>query len=416
MSADLPIRASGGPGGLRLLVREDPTTPITAVCLLFLGGQRLERRATQGWSQLTQRLLMQGTDRHSGAELAEAFESLGAHVTPFASKDLYGLTLAVLTRNFPQALDLLAECLMSSAFPAHEVEKERRNQLLELDRRQDDPLRLALEASESLMFRAHPYGYSLLGTAEALAELDSERAREWHQRLVTPRRGVLAVVGDQRVQEVRERVLSVLSPLGAWQEANRQSGARPPQPHAQRRRRIYHRPKQEATIVVALPAPPFASPDFPACQVVHHLLGGLGGRLYAEIREKRALAYLVDAGLERRVQTGLFRIFLGTSPELAKAAEKTICDELRKLCEERVSAREVRQAQTYARGLAAISNQKKSAAALQLGFHELIGTGYKSWRTWGARLRAVTSEDVQRVAREWFDPARAVCVHVRPSG
>ncbi len=409
---NLPIRASGGPGGLRLLVREDPTTPITAVCLTFLGGQRLERRATQGWSQLTQRLLMQGTLKHSGAELAEAFESLGAHVSPFASKDLYGFTLAVLTRNFPEALGLLAECLMESSF--QEVDKERRNQLLDLDRRQDDPLRLALEASESLMFPSHPYGYSLLGTPEALADLDSDKACEWHRRLATPRRGVLSVVGDLRVQEVREQVLAALEPLAAWPEPARQTLARPPQVPAQRRRRVYKRPKQEAMMVVALPAPAFAFPDFPACQVVHHLLAGLGGRLYAEIREKRGLAYLVDAGLERRVQAGLFRIYLGTSPDLAKAAETTVCNELRKLCEEPVSPREIRQAQSYARGLAAISHQKKSAAALQLAFHELIGTGYRSWRTWGARLRAVTSEDVQRVAREWFDPARAVCVHVRP--
>lgn len=78
----LPIRSSLGPGGLRLLVREDPTTPITAACLAFLGGQRLERKGNQGWSHLAQRLLMQGTNRHSGRELAEAFESLGAHVTP----------------------------------------------------------------------------------------------------------------------------------------------------------------------------------------------------------------------------------------------------------------------------------------------------------------------------------------------
>ena len=120
--------------------------------------------------------------------------------------------------------------------------------------------------------------------------------------------------------------------------------------------------------------------------------------------------------MERRWDPGIFRIFMGTSPEQGQSGLQAVLEQVERLRQEPVGTRELRRAQGYAAGMQSIAQQRKNSVALQLAFHELVGHGYRGWRQAAQLMKAVTAEQILEAARAYLDPARAACVVVLPRG
>ena len=146
------------------------------------------------------------------------------------------------------------------------------------------------------------------------------------------------------------------------------------------------------------------------------MLSGQGGRLFTEIREKRALAYRVSAFSVEGLDPGYFAVYLASSPENLDEAVKVVRQELRDVAEKGITADELARAQRYLVGVHAIGLQRKSALAAALAFHEAYGQGWKAYRQYGDNIMKVTVADVARVARKYLDPQREVAAVVKTAG
>ena len=168
--------------------------------------------------------------------------------------------------------------------------------------------------------------------------------------------------------------------------------------------------KEQAHVVLGFPGVTFASPDRFSLEVLAHVLSGQGGRLFSEIREKRALAYRVSAFSLEGMDPGYFAVYVATSPEKVEEAVRAIRQELKAVAENGISADELQRAQRYLIGTHAIGLQRKSAIAAALAFYEAYGQGWQSYRLYGDNIMKVTVADVVRVARKYLDPqARSGC-------
>jgi len=149
-------------------------------------------------------------------------------------------------------------------------------------------------------------------------------------------------------------------------------------------------------------------------EVLAYALSGQGGRLFTEIREKRALAYRVSAFSMEGIDPGYFAVYLASSPDNLEEAVKVVRQELHAAAEKGISVDELARAQRYLIGVHAIGLQRKSAIAAALAFHEAYGQGWKSYRQYGDNIMKVRIEDVARVARKYLDPQREVTAVVKP--
>jgi zinc protease len=143
-------------------------------------------------------------------------------------------------------------------------------------------------------------------------------------------------------------------------------------------------------------------------------LSGQGGRLFTEIREKRALAYRVSAFSVEGLDPGYFAVYLASSPENLDEAVKVVRQELRDIVDKGITADELARAQRYLVGVHAIGLQRKSALAAALAFHEAYGQGWKAYRQYADSIMKVTAAEVARVARKYLDPDREVMAVVKP--
>ncbi len=133
------------------------------------------------------------------------------------------------------------------------------------------------------------------------------------------------------------------------------------------------------------------------------LLSGMGGRLYYELTEKESLAYALSFFVQSNVDKGFLGIYMGTRADKLETAVKAALRELRKVREEGLTEDEVERAKRYLIGNFEIGLQTNRAQANQSSTDELYGLGFDHFRKYPEMIEKVTTEEVQRVARDYMD-------------
>jgi zinc protease len=180
--------------------------------------------------------------------------------------------------------------------------------------------------------------------------------------------------------------------------------------------RVVRRDKAQAAIAMAFPGVPRRHPDRAGVQVWAAVASGLGGRLFEALRDRRSLAYTVVASAWLKARAGALVTYIATSPEREEEAREEMLRELERFTREPVSEAELRQAVNYLAGQAEVSRQSGSAVAAEILEAWVSGNGLAELADPAAAFRAVTAEDVLRVARSGLDPARRVEGVVRGRG
>lgn len=406
---DLPMREILR-NGATLVVKESHATPLVAVCALAPGGVRQETEDNNGITHLVQRTLLKGTRRQTGAELADTLEYLGISLSPFTAKDFVGCSMLTLSRHLEQALALMAEILWQPAFDEDAVQREKRNIVLEIERKQDDILNYSLDLCDGVLFPRHPYRLPLPGTPSSLAGLTSTEVRAWHEQLYRQTdRLIVCVVGDVEAEALAPR-LEDLVPRQTTDVGTPWSHGTLGEPG----RVEVQRPKRQAALTLGFQAPGLRSPDLPAFDVLSHLLSGMGSRLFLELRDRQGLAYVVNAQYDPRLDAGSFRCYMATRPEARQQALAGLRQELGRLRDEPVPPDELARTIQYMTGLHEISLQRNGAQASRYAWYEATELGYERVDRYPEEIARVTAEDVQRCARQYLCDERSALAEIYP--
>ncbi|HEU4430510.1 MAG TPA: pitrilysin family protein, partial [Myxococcota bacterium] len=195
-SAPERISAYVLPNGVRAFVLPRREVPVVAVRAAALGGQLAECEETAGLGSFMSGVWLRGTATRSAAEFARSVESLAAEIDSFSGRSSLGLTLDCTSETFAEALPLFTETLCFPAFDEEETERERRDVIAALDRREDRLGARAFDLFQRTHFERHPYRLPLPGTKDSVSGFDAEMIAEHHSRLIRPENLVVTVVGD----------------------------------------------------------------------------------------------------------------------------------------------------------------------------------------------------------------------------
>ncbi|MBI4636401.1 MAG: insulinase family protein [Candidatus Rokubacteria bacterium] len=388
------------PNGMTVLVRENPTAPVVAVSLLVRMGARWERSENAGISNFAHALMVKGTTRRSGAELAELIAGFGGKLSASGDVDYSGIRATALARFWREVLGLTAELALQPKLAADEVDGERDWLLSRIQRRVDNPVSRAFDEFYAALYGAHPYGLPALGSRESLARIDHAALVAYYRAFYRPERMTLAVSGQVAAAEVfaEARRLFGGMPGGG---ASADPPIPPPAPAA--RRLVIEQPAQQAQILVGGIAPAIDHPDHAAVRVLATILGGgMAGRLFVELRDKTGLAYTASAFYDPVREPGALVLYLGTSPGNADRAEEALAREVQKIRTEPVSAEELNRAKGYLLGKYAMDRRTNDRQAWYLTFYEVEGVGGDFPDRYRRAAEAVTSADVLRVARTYL--------------
>ncbi|MBU2547313.1 MAG: insulinase family protein [Proteobacteria bacterium] len=396
--------------GATLLVRADRSLPLVSLRAAFLGGLRYETARENGVFNLLAEVWERGTKQRSTEELARAVEDMAGSIDAFSGRNSFGLEAEFLTQYLDPGLDLFAEVLTRPALSQEQVDKVRPVVLAEIKRQKDQMSARTFDLYARTLYRDHPYGRDVLGTSETVSALTARDLRRAYDLWARPANMVLTVVGDVDPERIRKRLDKLFS---GWTGRV----VRPPkvpsfQPLKGPRQAEDVVDRAQAHLILGFPTPGLESPDRYPLEVLDNLLSGMGGRLFVELRDKRSLAYALSSFFRPLLGSGSFGLYIGFDPTKLEQVRRGLQDVITGLREAPVGADELKGAKEYILGNFEISLQTNEAVAANLTFNELYGLGYDFSDHYPAAINHVTAEDVQRVARKYLDPDRAVEVIV----
>jgi len=416
-----PARAKSADGvtkftlanGVRVLLKPRPDVPLVSMLTTFPGGARYEPAGKSGVGMLTHRALTKGSARFSAEEIAARIEGLGGGIDSYSSFDSGGVAMGVLSEYAEDAVDIYRDVLRAPSFDPARVDQERARLLEELSRRHDNPVQFALDHLFRATFGDHPYAFPFLGDAEQAKKLVAADCSAWYQSLLTPDRVVLSIVGDmtmERAKLVADRLLGDL-PAGRALESRPSApvGAVSPGELLLHRKGI-----KQAVTFVGFPAPKLLSEEAKVLEVLNGVLTGLGGRLFVELRDKRSLGYMTGSSFNPLFQRGIFFGYANPGAEGVEEAVRVILHELELVTREPVSDDEIELSKEWLVGSHVMELQRNGAQAAEYGILEALGFGYQTVDKVPGFIKAVTKAQMMAVAKQVFDPSRAVIVKLLP--
>ena len=385
------------PCGAALHVARRLEPPVLAARAAFLGGQLAEDAATAGITSFLTSMWLRGTRARSAGDFARAVESLAAEIDGFSGRNSLGATLECTSDKLEPVLDLFAEVLLEPALDPEELERQRRETLAAVARREDRLADRAFQLFAETLYQTHPYRLPLIGTADSVAAFTPESLAAHHARLVRAENLVVGVAGRVDPDAVAEMLGARLAdlPAGGFERP-----APPPdEPPREIRSAELRKPRAQAHLVLGFPGLTIQDPDRYALEVISQLLAGQSGRLFLELRDRRGLAYSVTAVNVEGIAPGTFALYIGSAPEKLDEAQAGMLEQLERLLESPPAEAELAGARRHLVGNFAIDEQRCALRAAHLALDGLYGLGADADRHYAERIEAVSADDVLRVAR-----------------
>ncbi|MGH7313723.1 MAG: M16 family metallopeptidase, partial [Candidatus Rokuibacteriota bacterium] len=294
-----------------------------------------------------------------------------------------------------------------------DLDAERKVVFEEMRLTQDNPDRYLLRRIYELAYASHPYGRPILGTPELIAALSRDRLQAYYRKYYVPRHMVLVAVGAVRPDEVRRLALATFGRLEGT------GPLRPMVPALARlegRRQIdVPRTEQQAYLGLGWPTAPTNHTDVYAVDLLTYILGdGPSSRLNQTVRERERLVHAIDAGYGAWEKAGLVSVTARLDRGNLDRAEAAIVDVIRRVRSEGVTEAERQRALVTAESNYAFDIETAEGLAKTYGQAETTWT-LEDELQYLTRLRQVTADEIQAVARRYFGDANYSRVRFVPA-
>lgn len=304
-----------------------PQRKSVALAFRLLTGLVDEPEELTGISQLVESTLSKATQNYDGRALADAFDKLGAHWSSASGRQTVLVRVLCLPEFVPAVVKLVAEMICRPTFPDEICKVAAQLARQELDQMEDEPHDLLRVLIQRLtlgpVLGRHPGG-----THESLARITPADIRTHWQRHYSAGRMQVVAAGPIDVDDLATQVDTAFAGLGTAERAGRADAAFDFVPARAHRDKAL----EQQWIGITLPGLPKSDPDFPVEQVLLGVLsGGMGGRLFTEVREKQGLVYWVGAWHEQPRGKGVIHMGASSTPANSQKTQDTLLRELARL-------------------------------------------------------------------------------------
>lgn len=393
------------PNGVRLLsipMRDTKTVTV----LVFVGtGSKYETKRINGISHFLEHALFKGTDKWPTAlALSETLDKVGAEFNAFTGGESTAYYVKADYTHLDLALEVTADMIFHAKLDEKEIEKEKGVIIEEINMYNDNPQRKIGELLEALMYGDQPAGWSIAGEKETIKAFTQKDFADYIETHYTFDNIVVAVAGNFTQKELEKKVELYFQP-------SLERGGKPEKPAVEERqtepKSLVHYKKTDQTHfylafrsrINALSERRFAQ------SLLASILGGnMSSRLFTAIREQRGLAYYIHAGTDMTTDTGYLYANAGVDNACVHDAIRATLAEFAKIRKDGVTDAELEKAKNYFQGKTYIDLESSDALAGFFGGQEITKGSVLTPEEMMGKVKSVTKEEVNAVARELFMP------------
>jgi len=387
---------------------EDHTVPIIAFNITFPAGSAYDPAGKTGLASFAAALIDEGAGNLDSRAFQEALADHAIQLRASVERDDMVLSVVTLSENAPLAMHLVQMALTHPRFDAEAVNRVRAQIVQGIQEGNTRPGTVARKAFARFFFNDHPYGRPGSGEVNTVSAITAEDLRAFARSHWVKGNLKIAVAGDITADAAQKLLGQTFQPL---------SGATPPPlPNIGRLgspgTHVTPMPVPQPTIMFGLPGIMRADPDFIPGYVANYILGGGGfsSRLTDEVRVKRGLTYGISTSLTAYRKASVMVGSVATRADAVRQTIQVVRDTLADFAANGATETELDDAKTFLTGSFPLAFASNAGIAAQLGTFQRQGLdiGYVARRN--ALIQAVTPDDIKRVAKRVFNPARLTVV------
>ncbi len=405
------------PCGVVVYIVEDHDLPLVDVVMTVRTGSYLEPEGKAGVASLT------GSQMRSGGTLKQTPEEVDEELAFLATNMSSGIgdtegsaSFNCLSKDLPRALEIFFDMIRTPRFEPNRFELERSQILQSLQRRNDQTASIESREWERLL-RGPGFFSTDRRTKASIEGITRADLVAFHNRSYHPKHFLLAVAGDVRTEDVLVRLEALLK---GWAKDPCPLDPVPPIPKPTNEpgpaAYLVDKPSvNQGRVTIGHLAPTRDHPDYHALGIMNQILGGGGftSRITSRVRSDEGLAYTAASRLDLGTYyDGVFRAFFQSKSESVGKATKIVLEEIDRIRREKVTKEELDTAVNYAVGLFPRAFSTALSTATTLASEEFTGRSPHFWRSYREKIKAVTQEDVLRVAQTHLRPEKLLILVV----
>lgn len=396
--------------GLRVIVKEDHRSPVVVSQVWYKVGSMDEPEGLTGISHALEHMMFKGTSRLKPGEFSRIIAEQGGRDNAFTSYDYTGYHQQLEKSRLSVSFELEADRMRNLLLVPEEFAKE--IQVVMEERRlrtEDQPEALLGEKFMATAYQVHAYKNPIIGWMPDLERMTVADLRRWYERYYAPNRATLTVAGDVEPHAVFALAEKYFGPVPRREVSATPLAAEPAQ-NGERRTRV-SAPAEVPHLMLGYHVPVLTADNswepYALAVAAGVLDGGNAARFARELVREQKMAAAADANYSPIARApGLFT--LEGTPVAGRSVdelERALRAQIARLRDEPVTEEELRRVKAQVVASDVYARDSVFYQAMQLG--QLASAGL-DWRLLGRyveRIRAVTAEQVQAVARKFFTDA-----------
>lgn len=400
--AEVPIQKVTSPNGLQAWLVEDHTIPFMALQIRFGGGTSLDAVGKRGAVNLMTALIEEGAGDLDAIGFATARDDLAASFRFSSNLDSVSVAAQFLTENRDQAVQLLRDALNAPRFDQDAIDRVRAQVIAGIEANAKDPSEIAAQLEAARNFGDHPYGTDQSGTLDSVKALDRSDILAAHAGVLALDRVTIAAAGGitpQQLGVMLDQILGQLpqtgAPLPNTAQLNETGGIT-----------VQDFPGPQSVVIFGHGGLRVDDPDFMTASLVNEIFGGsrFTARLMREVRDKRGLTYGIGTNLASLKYGALLAGQFQASNEKVAEAIAVVRDEWAKMGAGDITEAELEAAKTYMIGAYPLRFDGNGTIASILVGMQVNGFAIDYPKTRNDQVRAITSDQANRVAKRLFKP------------
>ena len=387
--------------GLRII--HLPNTSKIAYCgYQIKAGTRNEKPGDEGLAHFCEHVTFKGTQTHTSTAIINKLESVGGDLNAFTNKEDTVFYSAIPVEHFAKAVDVLSDIVFYSIFPQAEIDKEVEVICDEIESYNDSPAELIYDEFENLVFKGHPLGHNILGSADRVRGFATADAMRFTQQYYRPDNAIFFVYGNidfKRLVKTLEKLTPKQLQENVVDEALVVANGKLPE------LTILNHDTHQAHVMIGNRAYSATHPLRIPLYLLNNMLGGPGmnARLNVILRERRGLVYSVESSMVCYGDTGLWAVYFGCDPHDVNRCVRLVKSEFKRLMEKPLSEKTLAAAKKQIKGQLAVACDNNENFAIDFGKSFLHFGDEKDIEKLYQKIDAVTAEQIQQVAKEIFD-------------
>lgn len=388
--------------GLKVITEKREDLRSATLGVWVAAGSRYEGENEKGISHFIEHIVFKGSKKRNAFEIAEGFDSIGASVNAYTTKEYTFFYTRALDYQIENAADILFDMVKNPRLDDKDIETEKGVIYEEIAMCEDDPYDVCYELNESGVYEGESLASPILGTKESLAPLKSEDFKRYMKKFYVPERTVVGICGnfdEEKILSLTEKYFGKDENTGFTLSEN--------EPFFNECYTLKKRSFEQNHIMLSFKGVGIEHKDLYSLMVCSFILGsGTSSRLNQRIREELGLVYEISSYLSRFHGGGYICVHMSLTADSEEKGLKETCRIIKNLSSS-LTEKELSTAKEKLTASLIMSREQPQSKLSYLGHCQLFLDKFVEDDDIIEKIKSVTLKDASKAAEKYFDLKKA---------